>query len=54
MKNLSGASSLEILTWLEKELVANSRVEFEVLNPDYEDDVYAGKTFEIEKSLPWF
>ena len=48
MKNLTNASTLEILMWLEKELESSSRVAFEVLNPDFSENVYAGKVFEIE------
>lgn len=34
------------MTWLEEELTSCSRLEFEVLNPDYAVSTYAGKVFE--------
>ncbi len=48
MKDLSCASSLEMMNWLEKELKDKSKLEFIVFNPDYAGSTYAGKNFEID------
>jgi len=48
VKDLSCASSLEMMNWLEKELKDKSKLEFIVFNPDYAGSTYAGKNFEID------
>ena len=48
MKDLSGASTLEIMNWLTKALKESSKLAFEVMNPDYLSCTYAGKRLEIK------
>ena len=48
MKQFTSESLLEITNYLENYLKENTKVEFEVLNPDYSNTAYAGSIFDIE------
>ncbi len=48
MKDLSGASTLEIMNWFNAAFKESSKLEFEVMNPDYLSCTYAGRCLEIK------